>query len=140
MAVRIEDNDTPEIQMTPLIDCVFLLIIFFLVSSQMKKVEKELPVRLPEAHATVAVKATPDLVTIGIDAFGRVYLGSEPVGNEGLRARLRAAAADSPGRRVRICGDVEAPFRSIVHVLDVCQAEGVRIVGINTRVMPRNNY
>jgi len=103
----------------------------------MKKIEKELPVKLPEANATVAVKATPDLVTVGIDAFGRIYLGSEPVGNEGLRSKLRDVAATAPGQRIRISGDVDAPFRSVVHVLDTCQSEGLRVVGINTRVTSR---
>lgn len=134
MAVRTDDDDAVDVQMTPLIDCVFLLIIFFLVSSQMKKLEKELPVKLPEASATVAVKASADLVTVGIDAYGRIYLGSEPVGNEGLRAKLREVSAQGLGQRIRISGDVDAPFRSIVHVLDTCQAEGLRVVGINTRV------
>ena len=50
MAIRQEDESAVEVQLTPLIDCVFLLLIFFLVSSQLKKVEKRLEVDLPRAH------------------------------------------------------------------------------------------
>jgi len=134
MAVKIDEDSDMELQMTPLIDMVFLLLIFFLVSSQMKRIEKELPIELPEATATMEVKSAPNIVTVSIDAEGQIYIGSEPVGNEGLRVRLRDAAAQNPEQRIRVAGDVRAPFGSIVHVLDVCQGEGLNIIGINTRV------
>ena len=50
MAIKQEEDAPVEVQLTPLIDCVFLLLIFFLVSSQLKKVEKRLEVDLPRAH------------------------------------------------------------------------------------------
>ncbi|MGI5869501.1 MAG: ExbD/TolR family protein [Kiritimatiellia bacterium] len=134
MAVKFEDEEPVEIQMTSLIDCVFLLLIFFLVSSQMKKIEKELPIELPHANATRQVKAHPELTTVSVDRNGGLYVNSRPVGAEGLRAQLREAAREHPNMRIRLNGDVFAPFRSIVHVLDVCQGEGLTVVGINTAV------
>ncbi len=134
MAVKYDDDSSIDIQMTPLIDCVFLLLIFFLVSSQMKKIERELPIELPQAHATRQVKRTPDLTTVSVDKFGQLYVNAQEVGAEGLRARLREVARVDPATRIRINGDVYAPFRSIVHVLDTCQAEGLTIIGINTAV------
>ncbi len=134
MAVKFGEEEPVEIQMTSLIDCVFLLLIFFLVSSQMKKVEKELPIELPQANATRQVKAVPDLTTVSVDKLGALYVNSLPVGAEGLRAKLREAAREQPGLRIRINGDVFAPFRSIVQVLDACQGEGLTVVGINTAV------
>ena len=118
--------------MTSLLDCVFLLLIFFLVSSQLKKVEKELPITLPEANLTHSVKATPDLITVSVDANGQLFVNSKPVGAFGLRSALRDAAKENPERRIRINGDVFAPFRSIVQVLDTCQGEGLTVVGIHT--------
>ena len=41
MAVKYDEEDTPEVQMTSMMDCIFLLLIFFLVSSQLKKLEKQ---------------------------------------------------------------------------------------------------
>ncbi len=134
MAVKISDEAPIEIQMTSLIDCVFMLLIFFLVSSQMKKVERELPIELPAANAVVQVKSTPGMTTISVDEFGDLYVNSIPVGSEGLRASLREAARDNPDTRIRINGDIYAPFRSIVQVLDACQGEGLTIIGINTAV------
>ena len=134
MSVKFNDEEPVEIQMTSLIDCVFLLLIFFLVSSQMKKVEKELPIVLPQASAVRQVKEMPDMTTVSVDKFGELYVNSQPVGAEGLRAKLREAAREHPDMRIRISGDVYAPFRSIVQVLDTCQGEGLNIIGINTAV------
>jgi len=134
MAVKFEEEEPVEIQMTSLIDCVFLLLIFFLVSSQMKKIEKELPIELPQASATRQVKAPPEMTTVSVDKNGALYVNSQPVGAEGLRAQLREAARENPGLRIRVNGDVFAPFRSIVQVLDACQGEGLTVVGINTAV------
>ncbi len=132
MAIRFDEEEHVEVQMTSLLDCVFLLLIFFLVSSQLKKVEKELPITLPEANLTHSVKATPDLITVSVDANGQLFVNSKPVGASGLRSALRDAAKENPDRRIRVNGDVFAPFRSIVQVLDTCQGEGLTVVGIHT--------
>lgn len=132
MAIKYTDEESVDVQMTPLIDCVFLLLIFFLVSSQMKKIEKELPIELPMADVALQVKAAPDLVTVSVDKYGQFYINSQPVGSEGLRVALKAAVAENPDRRVRISGDIYAPFRSVVQVLDTCRGEKIDIVGIHT--------
>ncbi len=131
MSIRYDEEESVDVQMTPLIDCVFLLLIFFLVSSQMKKIEKELPITLPKANVTVDVKATPDLVTVSVDKYGEFYVNSQKVGSEGLRSALHKARGTNPDRRIRVSGDMYAPFRSIVQVLDTCQGEGLNVVGIN---------
>ena len=139
MAIRRKSEGPLDIQLMSLIDCVFLLLIFFLVSSQMKRIEKELPIELPTASVTHEVKAPPDLVTVSVLAPRTpdlaepvLYVNGTPVGPEGLRASLRKAAEETPSRRLRINGDVNAPFRLIVQVLDTCQGEGLTVVGIHT--------
>jgi biopolymer transport protein ExbD len=132
MAVKFEDDEKAEVQMTSMMDCIFLMLIFFLVSSQLKKTEKELPLELPRANVTRDVKATPGLITVSVNARGDLYVNSKPVGAAGLKAALAAAAKENPDRRIRIDGDIFAPFRSIVQVLDTCQAEKLNVVGIHT--------
>ena len=135
MPVKFQDDEPVEIQMTSLIDCVFLLLIFFLVSSQMKKVEKELPIELPRSTVrSMDAKASSQLTTVSVDKYGELYVNSQPVGAEGLRTALRKAAADNPDTRIRLNGDMYAPFRAIVQVLDTCQGEGLNVIGIHTAV------
>ena len=132
MAVRYEEEEKPEVQLTSMMDCIFLMLIFFLVSSQLKKIEKEIPIELPESNVARDVKATLDLMTVSVDAKGELYVNSKPVGPAGLRSALQAAAAERADRRIRIDGDMFAPFRSIVQVLDTCQQERLTVVGIHT--------
>lgn len=132
MAVRYEEEEKPEVQLTSMMDCIFLMLIFFLVSSQLKKIEKEIPLELPVAHAAKSVKTTPDLISVSVTAKGELYVNSKPVGGAGLKSALQAAKLENPDRRIRIKGDMFAPFRSIVQVLDTCQQEGLTVVGIHT--------
>ena len=92
MAVKYEEEEHIEIQMTSMMDCIFLMLIFFLVSSQLKKVEKELPIELPRANTTRDVKSTPDLITVSVNAKGELFVNSKPVGDAGLKNALANAA------------------------------------------------
>ena len=132
MSVRHEDDAPVEVQLTPLIDCVFLLLIFFLVSSQLKKVEKRLDVKLPTAHVVKSYKETPDIISVGVSARGNLFVNARPVGPGGLLDALRAAKEAAPGRRVVLDGDVHAPFRAVVQALDACAMQGLDVAGIHT--------
>ena len=132
MAVRYEEDEKPEVSLTSMMDCIFLMLIFFLVSSQLKKVEKEIPMELPTATVAKDVKATPDLITVQVNSKGEMFVNSKSVGGAGLRAALTAAKQENPDRRIRLDGDIYAPFRAIVQVLDTCQQEGLTVVGIHT--------
>ena len=137
MAAKYDEDEKPQVQLTSMMDCIFLMLIFFLVSSQLKKIEKEVPLELPEADVAQDVKAAPDLVTVSVDAKGDLYVNSKPVGPAGLRAALQDAAKENPDRRIRIDGDVFAPFRSVVQVLEASRHEGLTVVGIHTADGPR---
>ena len=104
MAVKYEEEEKPEVQLTSMMDCIFLMLIFFLVSSQLKKVEKELPIELPRANTTRDVKSTPDLITVSVNAKGELFVNSKPVGDAGLKNALANAAKENPDRRIRING------------------------------------
>jgi biopolymer transport protein ExbD len=131
--VRIEDDDAVEVQMAPLIDCVFLLISFFLVATTLKKLEKELPLQLPEAAAAVAKQVEDKMTVVSIDRDGNLYLGSEPVGQGYLGRRLHEVAGQDPQQRIRIDADRDAPMWAAVEVLDMCNFENLKNVGIRTK-------
>ena len=132
MAVKYEEDEKPEIQMTSMMDCIFLMLIFFLVSSQLKKIEREVPLTLPESDVAVSVGTEPDLLKVSVTEKGELYVGGKPVGPGGLRSALQEAVAEKPGRKVRLDGDIYAPFRSVVQVLEACRLENLDVVGIHT--------
>jgi len=140
MRVRLEDDEQVEVQMAPLIDCVFLLLIFFLVATTLKKIDKELPLDLPEAAAAVSKQVVDDMTIITIDRDGNIYLGLEPVGQGFLAGKLRELAAQDPNRRIRIDADRNAPIWAAVQILDICNFENLRNVGIKTKQVEEPTY
>ena len=62
-----------EVILSPLIDCVFLLLIFFLVTSMIKRFERQIPVNLSDTTSSINVEATDDSFPIGIDISGTMY-------------------------------------------------------------------
>lgn len=133
MRIKGVEEEHIEVQMTPLIDCVFLLLIFFLVATTLKKIDKELPLDLPVSAAAVRTPAADDTLVVSIDREGNLYLGSEPVGQGYLQDKFREIAQKNPQHRVRIDGDRAAPLQSVVQVLDMCNFEGLKNVRIKSK-------
>jgi biopolymer transport protein ExbD len=139
--VRIElgDDEQPEIGLIALIDCIFFLLMFFMVATSFKQKEqqhkdKPLPIQLPRASATpVRAQAAPDPLVIRVDQAGVVSIGGQGMGTEALHERLRDEARRQPGRPVRIEGDGRVHYQSIVRVLDLCQFEGLTNIAMLTR-------
>ncbi|MEA3209992.1 MAG: biopolymer transport protein ExbD [Chthoniobacter sp.] len=140
MRVKKTPEESFEINLIPMIDCMLVIIIFFLVATTMKNREKELPLDLPEANAALQVEQPPDLFIIGVDRAGVPYLSTgdfiESVDTERLHQRVREVAAADPSRRVRIDGDRATRFEDIIRVVDLCQFEGLKNVGLHTKSNP----
>ena len=133
MKVDMDEQEEVGVQMAPLIDCVFLLLIFFLVAATLKKAHKEVEIDLPHSAAAEQTKSKYDTLIVEVTRDGTVHLESEPVTQRLLHKRLREAAAQNPNRRVRIDADRATPFQYIVQVLDLCQFENLNNVGVRTR-------
>lgn len=133
MRVDMDDGNELAVDMGPLIDCVFLLLIFFLVSSTMKKPETEMPVDLPEPAISAGMNAdmTPTLITI--DQPGQFYMGGIPIGQSELHRRLRTIGETDPDMHIRIDVDREAPSHRLVQLLDLCTFESLSNVALHTR-------
>jgi biopolymer transport protein ExbD len=136
MRVKKPEEEPFEIMLIPMIDCMLVIIIFFLVATTLKNRAKELPVELPPSLAAQNVEQPPDVFIIGVDKAGQYYLNTgdliAPVDIEQLHQRIREVAAAAPGRQVRIDGDRNARFEDIVHIVDLCQFEGLKNVGPHT--------
>ncbi len=137
MRTRKPEEEPFEIMLIPMIDCMLVIIIFFLVATTLKNREKELPLDLPESAAAPSIEQPPDLFVIGVDKEGRAYLSSgdriEAVDTERLHQRLREVARLNPNQRIRVDGDRNTRFEDIIHILDLCQFEGLKNVGLHPR-------
>ncbi len=141
MRIDLGDDEVPEIGLIALIDCIFFLLMFFMVATSFKQQDtqrktKDLPISLPTATANlVASKQAPPLdpLVIGVDARGGFSVDGQATSLQALHDRLRSEAAAQPARPVRIDGDRRAAYQHIVHVLDLCQFEGLTQVAMRTR-------
>lgn len=133
MQVDFGEEEGIEVQMAPLIDCVFLLLIFFLVATTLKKIDEELPLILPDSQATLEVQQPDDYSVIGIDIEGNFYYNGSPVSVATLQSTLRGIANENPEHKIRLDADKEAQFQKFMQVMDILRFEGLSNVGINTR-------
>ena len=139
MRIDLGHDEPPEIGLIPLIDCIFSLLMFFMVATSFRqedppKKENELPVLLPDAQASLeAAGAAAAPLVLGVDRGGKVYVGTARVSVQELHDVLKREAARNPQRRIRIDGDEQVPYQHIVHVLDLCQFEGFTNIALHTR-------
>ena len=140
MRIDLGEEEQPEIGLIALIDCIFFLLMFFMVATTFKqahdagRAQKELPIQLPTSAVSLdKSRAAGDPLVIGVDEKGGLYWGHEPVSALVLRQRLHEEAARDPDVPVRIDGDTRVAYQSIVHVLDLCQFEGLTRIAMHTR-------
>jgi len=135
MKINFEDDDKVEVPMSPLIDCVFLLLIFFLVTTMMKKWEKQIPLSLPPSTSSLStVQSGSQALVIAVDENRNIYqvINVDAYSGEGsyipipdLSAFLNKLKQES-GTDIAI--DVSAyrtvPVKEVVDVFDQCQIAG----------------
>ncbi len=119
-------EDEPQIDLTPLIDCLFMLIIFFVLTMSFSR--PVLEIILPEAkHA--ATHTERQEIVLSVKADGSLWLGDEATTLEGLSAALDAA----PDQLLNIFMDEKAPFASFVSVVDLAKVKRAGKFVISTR-------
>ncbi len=123
--------------LTPLIDLVFLLLVFFLLTAHFVE-EQSLEIQLPEAESGKNTAASvPEALDIFINAEGRIRFQDEWVSAETLSSRLAEILARTPDRPVRARGDARAPLQPVVKVLDAANRAGARTLDIIATPSPR---
>lgn len=133
MKFRRERLNEPEINLTPLIDVVFLLLIFFMVSTTFDR-SSELAIELPEASPVLEAK-NEETVDVGVDAKGRFYVNGRPLVNgqiDTLREALLSAHA-STEIPVVLNADGAAPYQAVITVMDAVQQLGYGHLRFTTR-------
>ena len=133
MNLRPRRQEQPDINLTPLIDVVFLLLIFFMVSTTFRK-ETDLEIDLPKA-AQQQKPAEQEALTVSVDAQGHYSVNEQPLGEttiEVLKVALTEAAGERRDLPFIIRADGQAPHQSVVTVLDAAGQLGFRRLGIAT--------
>ena len=135
MAVTVNKGAALDsLSMTPLIDVVFLLLIFFLVATRFAEEEREMNVRLPEASEAMPLTSKPRELFVNIDSDGRYFVSAKMVTLGQLLPILKTADANNPGRAsVIIRADQRCRWKYVVAVMNACQKAKIRDYRVTTR-------
>ena len=128
------DNDgdamLAEINTTPLVDVMLVLLIIFLITIPV--INTSVALRLPKQSNQLR-QALPETVLISVDARGATYwFDARLTDAPSLAARLRQTAAKQPQPEVHIRGDARADYEAVARVLQACQAAGIARIGFVT--------
>lgn len=113
--------------MAPLIDLVFLLLIFFLVTTSFVK-ESGVDVERPQA-STATLKEAGNIL-IGVSAAGKVFLESKEIDIRSVRAHVERSMAENPEGAVVIVADKASSTGVVIQVMDQCRLAGAKSVSI----------
>lgn len=119
-----------ELNMAPLIDMIFILLIFFLVTTNFVR-ESGVDVKRPTAQTAVS-KSKAGMV-IGVTSEGLIYIGGRTVDVRLVRARVERFLAETPGGGVVIAADRESRTGTVIQVLDACRLAGAKNVSVAAR-------
>lgn len=128
--VRRTVDQEPSVNLTPLIDIVFLLLIFFMVSSRFID-DRDLPLELPAA-VTAQPSTAADALVVDVTGEGVYRVDGKPAETDALVASLQALRAQYPDRALRVRADGRAAHAAVVHALDSASQAGFARVEIAT--------
>ncbi len=118
-----------SIDISPLIDVVFLLLIFFIVTTVFVK---ETGVEISKPRAASSVDLDRQAILIAVTAESRVWQGGREIGHDGVRAVVAALLEETPDSPVIIRADATAPTEATVRVIDSAKLAGASSVSLAT--------
>lgn len=146
MPLKTDGIDEPELNLTPMIDIVFQLIIFFLVGTefaekyagQSDKESAVLPISLPTSSVGASITPGPDPLVVSITKAGELFLNAEQVTPPELEQKLKAAKENYKDTAVIIAGDGQAHLQVVVDVLQTCERLQIKQAKLKTKKVQPN--
>lgn len=124
--------DVPGFQIAPMVDIVFLLLIFFLVTWSFARQETELDVKVPTAREGKETRRSVGEVILNVKSDGSVVMNRRTLDAEALKAALAKMSTLYPDQAVVLRGDENVAYRHIVDVLDICRGANIWNVAFAT--------
>lgn len=115
-----------DINMTPLIDVMLVLVVIFIITAPL--LASSIKLDLPQASAARSAEA-PKSITVVVDASGQAYLKDQPVSLAELARQLAAAGQANPDTEVQLRADKAVPYGRIVEVMGAAQQAGLNRLG-----------
>ncbi len=134
MPLKTQQDDQPSLNLTPMIDVVFLLIIFFMVATKFSERERDIDLELPEVAAAAALTSAPKQRVVAVKQTGEISLDGKEVSLVQLTERLSAVRREYPNISVVIRGDAACAFQHVAATLAACKDAQISELGITVRI------
>lgn len=119
-----KNREVEDFQMAPMIDMVFLLLVFFMCVSSLASADKSIEVDLPVSAESKVPEDLSGRGIISVQADGSVFMGARAVSLEELKASVTARLRETPGLRIQVRADGATKFEEIQRVLKSCAEAG----------------
>ena len=139
MALRTQVEEIPTLNLTSMIDVLFLLIIFFVIGTEFIKAERQIELTLPQVSENEALSAAPEKKVINVYSDGQITYERQEISLEELKARLAAAHEKYLALGVLVRGDATAPFERVANVLNTCKQAGISDLAISVEIAKTAN-
>jgi biopolymer transport protein ExbD len=126
---RRRKSEETAIDLSPLIDMVFILLIFFMVSTTFVK---DMKIDLERPSAQSASRASTKAIRVHLERSGGLFLDGAPVKLWMIQSQIRQKLKDSPGRSVLVITDKLVQAQQLIDVVDQCRMGGAKDVGVAT--------
>jgi len=126
-----DDTEMSEINMTPLVDVMLVLLIIFMITVPV--LTQSVDIELPKIGSAPG-KATPDTITLSVDADGKFFWNKEAIETVELQARLAESASRQPQPPVHIRGDRKTDYEHVVTLMASAQQAGLVQLGFVTEL------
>jgi len=134
MPLKTHQDEPPSLNLTSMVDVLFLLIIFFMVGAQFTDQERNIDLQVPTVSEAGAMTTAPQKRIVNVDREGRISLDRSEVTLGELTARLTAARREYSELGVVVRGDGGGPLQHVADVLGACHEAGISDMGISVRV------
>jgi biopolymer transport protein ExbD len=122
-----------ELQLAPMLDVVFQLLIFFIVTFEFSRSEMDLKISVPKAQEGADAKRARGEIIVNVRANGDVVVEGQTMSQEQLRTKLTAIAKLHENQPIRLRGDNATDYQTIVTVIDTCQKSGIWNISFATQ-------
>jgi biopolymer transport protein ExbD len=134
MPLKTQLDEAPALNLTSMIDVLFLLIIFFMVATKFDEMERNIEVAVPEVGEAGDESPPHQPLVVTVLAEGKLELDGAPVTFEQLTERLSATRTPLSEPSVVIRGDAQCAFQHVASALAACQQAGISDLGITVRL------
>jgi biopolymer transport protein ExbD len=134
MSFRNQTEEMPTLNLTSMIDVLFLLIIFFVVGTKFIEAERQIELKLPQVARNDALSAAPEKKVVNVYRDGQITLDRKNVSLVELKDQLAAARSQYQALGVMVRGDGSTPFERVANVLNACKQAGIADLAISVEI------